>query len=277
MSRVIDVVRATGTHAARPAATAVPSGALYPCSDHDLIYRSDGATWATWATLTPTATADLSAHLADAADSHDASAVSFVPTGTIAATDVQAAIAEVAAEAGASAYTDEQARNAIGVALVQGSNITITVNDAADTITIAGTYADEQVDDRVGALVVDGSGIDAVYDDAGNLLTLQNGAVTISAQTGTAYTLVLADAPKFVTMTNAAASTLTVPPNSSVVFPVGTMIDGAQLGAGQVTLTPGAGVTINGTPGLKVAAQYGVFSLLKTATDAWLAFGRLAV
>jgi len=49
-----------------------------------------------------------------------------------------------------------------------------------------------------------------------------------------------------------------------------------QLGAGQVTLTPGSGVTINGTPGLKVAAQYGTFGLLKTATDTWLAYGRLS-
>ncbi len=42
------------------------------------------------------------AHTADTTDAHDASAISFVPTGTIAATDVQAAIAEVASEAGGS-------------------------------------------------------------------------------------------------------------------------------------------------------------------------------
>jgi hypothetical protein len=34
-------------------------------------------------------------------------------------------------------YTDENARDAIGAALVAGTNITITVNDAGDTITIA--------------------------------------------------------------------------------------------------------------------------------------------
>lgn len=34
-------------------------------------------------------------------------------------------------------YTDENARDAIGAALVAGTNITITVNDGADTITIA--------------------------------------------------------------------------------------------------------------------------------------------
>jgi hypothetical protein len=99
---------------------------------------------------------------------------------------------------------------------------------------------------------------------------------TVNAQTGTSYTLVSGDAGAFVTMNNAAASTLTVPPNSSVAFATGTVIEGSQLGAGQVTLTPGSGVTINATPGLKVAAQYGVFGLLKTGTDAWLAYGRLA-
>lgn len=48
----------------------------------------------------PVALAALDAHVVDAADAHDASAISFAPTGTIAATDVQAAIAEAAAEAG---------------------------------------------------------------------------------------------------------------------------------------------------------------------------------
>lgn len=38
-----------------------------------------------------------------------------------------------------SAYTDEMARDAIGAALVAGSGVTITVNDGADTITIAAT------------------------------------------------------------------------------------------------------------------------------------------
>lgn len=37
-----------GTHAARPAATAVAVGALYACSDHKLIYQSDGSSWGTW-------------------------------------------------------------------------------------------------------------------------------------------------------------------------------------------------------------------------------------
>ena len=86
----------------------------------------------------------------------------------------------------------------------------------------------------------------------------------------------LVDAGKWVTMTNAAASTLTIPPNCSVAFPVGTLIEGAQLGAGQVTITPGSGVTLRATPGLKIAAQYGVWGMVKIATDEWSVFGRLA-
>ena len=41
----------------------------------------------------------------------------------------------------------------------------------------------------------------------------------MNPQTGTSYTLVLADAAKIVECANAAAITLTVPPNSSVAFP----------------------------------------------------------
>jgi hypothetical protein len=41
----------TGDHASRPAAGDVGSGALYSCTDHSLVYQSDGSSWTTWATL----------------------------------------------------------------------------------------------------------------------------------------------------------------------------------------------------------------------------------
>ena len=41
----------TGDHASRPLADAVPQGTLYSCTDHALIYMSDGDAWSTWATL----------------------------------------------------------------------------------------------------------------------------------------------------------------------------------------------------------------------------------
>src|SRR5204863_5118002 len=51
----------------------------------------------------------LNAHLIDAVDAHDASAISFTPAGTIAATDVQGALAEVAVDAAAAATANAAA------------------------------------------------------------------------------------------------------------------------------------------------------------------------
>lgn len=93
----------------------------------------------------------------------------------------------------------------------------------------------------------------------------------VNAQTGTSYTLVLADAGKQVTMTNASASTLTVPPNSSIAFDIGVRIQVIQLGAGAVTLTAGAGVTISSLATTLVMAQYQVATLIKIATNIWVA------
>ena len=101
-----------------------------------------------------------------------------------------------------------------------------------------------------------------------------NGGRTVNAQTGTTYTFALSDGSAaggfpLVTASNASAQTYTVPPNSSVAFPVGTQIDVTQLGAGLVTFAQGAGVTINSANGLAMSGQYAAASLIKTATDTW--------
>lgn len=101
--------------------------------------------------------------------------------------------------------------------------------------------------------------------------------VAINAQTGTSYTLVLADAGKMVTMTNDSANTLTIPPNSSVAFPVGTVINFASGGAGQTTIAAGAGVTIGSADSkLKLRVQYSSGSAIKIATDTWILVGDLS-
>jgi len=79
-----------------------------------------------------------------------------------------------------------------------------------------------------------------------------------------------------VTLSNAAAITLTIPTNASVAYAVGTKIDFAQIGAGQVTVAGAGGVTVNATPGLKFRAQYSAATCIKTATDTWLLVGDLS-
>ena len=100
--------------------------------------------------------------------------------------------------------------------------------------------------------------------------------VDINAQTGTTYTLVVGDASKAVECSNASAITLTVPPNASVAFAVGTVIEVLQVGAGQVTLAPGSGVTLNAANGLKTSKQWSAVTLRKRATNDWLVAGDAA-
>jgi hypothetical protein len=90
------------------------------------------------------------------------------------------------------------------------------------------------------------------------------------------YTLVLTDNGKLVEISNASANNLTVPLNSSVAFPVGAQINVLQTGAGQTTIVATGGVTINGTPGLKLRAQWSAATLIKRATDTWVAVGDLS-
>lgn len=99
---------------------------------------------------------------------------------------------------------------------------------------------------------------------------------SINPQTGTTYTLVLTDNGKYLTFTNAAAITATVPPNSTVALAVGSQIDWKQGGAGKLTWAQGAGVTINSLAGYKSAAgQHAGGTLIKVATNEWDLVGSL--
>jgi hypothetical protein len=94
--------------------------------------------------------------------------------------------------------------------------------------------------------------------------------VDLNSQSGTTYTLVLTDAGKMIRCTNASAVTVTIPLNATVAFPTGTVIEVRQAGAGQVTISPTGGVTLNSESSMrKTAAQYRGVSLIKVATDTW--------
>jgi hypothetical protein len=99
---------------------------------------------------------------------------------------------------------------------------------------------------------------------------------TLNTQTAS-YTLVLADAGKVIPVSNSSANNVTVPLNSSVAFPIGTVVTLIQTGTGQTTIVATSGVTIQSENNkLKLKAQYATAGLLKTATDTWVAFGNLS-
>jgi hypothetical protein len=122
---------------------------------------------------------------------------------------------------------------------------------------------------------IDSNGLDV------DTLTASSGriaSVEVNAQTGTTYTLVLGDAGKVVTMSNASANTLTIPTNASVAYDVGTVINVMMIGAGTTTIAGDTGVTVNGTSAgsVDVSAQYQGVALLKIATDSWAVSGAIA-
>ena len=112
---------------------------------------------------------------------------------------------------------------------------------------------------------------------AAELDAVATAMIAINAQTGTTYTTVLADDGKLITCSNASAISVTIPPNSSVAYGVGTQLNFAQLSTGQVTLVAGAGVTLNSSGAkLKLKDQYSVGTCVKTDTNTWFVVGNLS-
>jgi hypothetical protein len=90
------------------------------------------------------------------------------------------------------------------------------------------------------------------------------------------YTLsALSERDSLIEVAKASATTITIPLNSTVAFPVGTSLDILQTSTGQVTIAGTAGVTVNATPGLKLRTQWSSATLFKRAENTWVVYGDL--
>ena len=90
------------------------------------------------------------------------------------------------------------------------------------------------------------------------------------------YTLsALTERDSLIEVAKATATTITIPLNSAVAFPVGTSIDILQTSTGQVTIAGDAGVTVKSTPGLKLRTQWSTATLFKRAENTWVVYGDL--
>jgi len=172
---------------------------------------------------------------------------------------------------------------------------TITQGYITDTLTFEGSTADAfettlGVIDPTADRTINLPNVDGTVITTGNLTSITSvGTLTSLAVTGNAvshigfntnptgaYTLILSDDGKVVEIP--AAGTVTVPSDATTNFPIGTQITILQTTSGQVILagatSPNA-VTVNGTPGLKLRAQWSSCTLIKRSTNLWVAMGDL--
>jgi hypothetical protein len=113
--------------------------------------------------------------------------------------------------------------------------------------------------------------ISTINDGGANNFTIGYKAVPQSATTS--GNLTLTDNGKHVYI----SSGVTVPPNSTVAFDIGTVITIINSSGSSITITQGSGVTLRlsstTSTGNRTLAAYGLCSCIKVATDTWYISG----
>ena len=174
--------------------------------------------------------------------------------------------------------------NSTGIVTVQssGANTIVAIPGGMSvkvtSILNSGTTAASWDYEYVGFNAITGTGSNVMATSP----TISDPVITesVNAQTGTTYTPVLTDAKQMVTLNNASAITVTIPPNSSVAYAVGSKIDFIAKGAGQVSFAQGSGVTIRSTGATatapKLRVQYSAATCWYEGSDVWYIVGDLA-
>jgi hypothetical protein len=107
-------------------------------------------------------------------------------------------------------------------------------------------------------------------------------AFTVGAAQTNDYTAVIADAYQVLELMNkGTAIAYKIPTNASVAFPIGTVLNILNIGAGTCTIsavTPGTTTILSAgaTPAAPTVSQYRSAACIKTATDAWYVVGAIA-
>lgn len=162
---------------------------------------------------------------------------------------------------GGSGVTSVNGRSGIVTGLAEATHV-----HAATDVT-SGTFAPS----RLGSGTADSSTVlhgDSVFRA---VTAAPQTTVTANLQTGTSYTLALVDAGRVVERNNASANTTTIPTNATVAFPVGTVIEVFQYGAGTSSVVAASGVTILPGPSpVAIASRYQSLSLRQRVANEWV-------
>jgi hypothetical protein len=206
--------------------------------------------------------------------------VDQVPTGDITAVVAGAGLAGggVTGSVTLTVDTDALGDLIVGTGADTATKLTVGTNTyvlTADSTTASGLiWSSPTTGDITG--VTAGTGLTGGGTSGSVTLAVDPSLATVE-DTTTARTLALVDNSRLIRMNNAGATAVTVPPNSSVAFPVGSQVILSAMGAGAVTVTAGAGVTLRSKDAaLAIDGQYATASCVKVATDEWIVFGALA-
>jgi hypothetical protein len=123
--------------------------------------------------------------------------------------------------------------------------------------------------------LIAGEGI-TIDSTADNVTISRRNVITPFDTTATAYTLQLTDLNRRVLFTSGSNVTVTIPLNSSVAFPIGSVITVYRDGAGELEISPTGGVTLQSADNYRRAnKRYQALELYKIGTDEWRLIGDL--
>lgn len=128
------------------------------------------------------------------------------------------------------------------------------------------------------------SAVDLVYlrktNASATYATIANAAtknVTINVPGSNTYQITSSDIYNLVNVTSGSDSSIVIPPDSAINFDIGSSFSVLRNTTAAVLIDPGAGVTINASPGRRLRAQHSVATALKIASNTWVVIGDTAV
>jgi hypothetical protein len=202
----------------------------------------------------------------------------MIADGTIVNEDISASAAIAVSKLAASTISGVTLGNNLN-ALTIGTGLTGTSYNGSGAVTVA---IDSSVATLTGAQTLTNKTISlasggATFSDGTVQVTAGVPSVTTISQKTNSYTLSsLTERDTIVEISSTSATTLTIPLDSAVNYPVGTTLDILQTNTGQVTIAGDAGVTVNATPGLKLRTRWSSATLLKRAANTWVVYGDLS-
>ncbi len=165
----------------------------------------------------------------------------------------------------------------IGTINADGANVIVYIDASSWPATINLSNGAQVLPLPQIAVNIEGGFIETAVITNGYIGAQQNLGKSSVAVSTTTKTLDLSDAGTLQNCSNGSTQTITVPPQTDVVWVADTEIDFAQTGVGKVTLAEGSGVTIVSAFGnLSIAVQYAGATLKRLGSDLWLLVGNLA-